>query len=163
MQLILQNATIQNSTGVAELPTEALFSQWVEAALRHLDIENLDAAEVCIRLVEAKEIADLNQRYRHKAGATNVLSFPQELPLELAQRIVESDQALSLGDIVLCAPIVAAEAAQQGKSTQAHWAHLTLHGTLHLLGLDHIQEEEAQQMEAIEIAILDQLGFANPY
>lgn len=100
-------------------------------------------------------MAQLNANYRGKDGATNVLSFPADLPAEL-------DLPL-LGDIVICAPVVIAEADQQGKTASAHWAHMTVHGTLHLLGYDHVKEEEAEIMEALESAILRQLDYSCPY
>ena len=97
----------------------------------------------------------LNDQYRGKNKPTNVLSFPAEIP-----EFVESEL---IGDMVICAPLVQKEAEQQNKSLQDHWAHLTIHGCLHLLGFDHIEDEEAEQMEAIEIKVLQQLGIANPY
>jgi probable rRNA maturation factor len=100
-------------------------------------------------------MSELNDRYRGKPEPTNVLSFPAALPDDL-------DLPL-LGDIVICAPVVHAEAAQQGKNISAHWAHMTVHGTLHLLGYDHIDDAEAATMEALETAILDQLHYDNPY
>ena len=98
---------------------------------------------------------ELNETYRGKAGPTNVLSFPADLPGELELPL--------LGDIVICAPVVSAEAAEQGKILSAHWAHMTVHGTLHLLGYDHIEEEEAATMEALESAILQRLNYPCPY
>ncbi len=97
----------------------------------------------------------MNATYRGKQGTTNVLSFPAGLPPDLGLPL--------LGDIVICAPVVHAEAAQQGKSPSAHWAHMTVHGTLHLLGYDHVDEEEAAIMEALESAILNELNYSCPY
>jgi probable rRNA maturation factor len=143
---------IQNASCEA-VPPEEDFRRWVGAALTGRTTGQLP--EVCIRLVDDGEMAQLNANYRGKDGATNVLSFPADLPAEL-------DLPL-LGDIVICAPVVIAEAAQQGKTASAHWAHMTVHGTLHLLGYDHVKEEEAEIMEALESAILRQLDYRCPY
>lgn len=97
----------------------------------------------------------LNRDYRGKSGPTNVLSFPADLPPELALPL--------LGDIVVCAPVVAREAAEQGKPLAAHWAHMAVHGCLHLLGHDHVEEADAVAMETLESTILAQLGFPCPY
>lgn len=119
---------------------------WCEATLSQ---QKIRSGEVCIRIVAQKEGAQLNQHYRHKSGPTNVLSFCGDGPL--------------LGDIVICAAVVNHEAREQGKIRAAHWAHMVVHGSLHLLGFDHIQEKEAQKMERLEIQILKKLGFTNPY
>jgi probable rRNA maturation factor len=105
--------------------------------------------------VDTKEACSLNRHYRGKDYATNVLSFPADLPPEM--------QVPLLGDLVICAPVVAKEAAEQGKSLAAHYAHLTIHGVLHLLGLDHEDEREAEAMERIERELLADLGYADPY
>lgn len=141
---------VQNATSFTPLPSHQQFERWVSAALHgHGDTELL------IRLVDRSESRQLNTRYRHKNKATNVLSFPADLPEELGLAL--------LGDIIICAPIVAEEARQQHKTAEAHWAHLTIHGTLHLLGHDHQAEEEASAMESLETGILQSLGFADPY
>jgi probable rRNA maturation factor len=143
---------IQNASG-APVPTEEDIRHWIGAALAgHTTREQV---EITVRLVDDAEMTQLNATYRSKKGTTNVLSFPADLPPEL-------DLPL-LGDIVICAPVVAAEAAQQGKSASAHWAHMTIHGTLHLLGYDHIEEDDANTMEALESAILGQLNYSCPY
>jgi probable rRNA maturation factor len=143
---------IQNASG-APVPNGEDIRHWIGAALTgHTTREQV---EITVRLVDDAEMAQLNETYRGKKGATNVLSFPADLPPEL-------DLPL-LGDIVICAPVVAAEAAQQGKSASAHWAHMTIHGTLHLLGYDHIEEDDANTMEALESAILGQLNYSCPY
>jgi probable rRNA maturation factor len=108
-----------------------------------------------VRLVDTEEMTSLNETYRGVTGPTNVLSFPSDLPDELHLPL--------LGDIVICAPLVRSEAAQQGKSLTTHWAHMTIHGTLHLLGYDHIAEDEAATMEALESAILARLDYPCPY
>jgi probable rRNA maturation factor len=143
--------TLQRATREKNLPSDADFTRWVEAALSG----RRDAAELAIRIVDEDESARLNGRYRHKHGATNVLSFPAQLPVGVAPEL--------LGDLVICSPVVAREAAEQGKPTDAHWVHLTVHGTLHLLGYDHENPVQATEMEALETAILARLGYPDPY
>ncbi|MBF0218243.1 MAG: rRNA maturation RNase YbeY [Gammaproteobacteria bacterium] len=146
--LDLQIAT-QSQEG---LPDHREIACWIEAAVgRRVD----EGSEVTVRLVDAAEMAELNLAYRHQAGTTNVLSFPFEAPAEV-------DLAL-LGDIIICRQVVEAEAVAQQKSLTAHWAHLVIHGALHLTGYDHLNDKEAEEMETLEIAILAGLGFANPY
>ena len=135
------------------VPTEVEIRRWIAAALDGQATQ--EEVEISVRLVDGDEMAQLNATYRGKAGTTNVLSFPAELPDALALPL--------LGDIVICAPVVRAEAVQQGKNQQAHWAHMTVHGTLHLLGYDHLEEEEATIMEALETTILRTLSFSCPY
>lgn len=135
------------------VPDEDDIRNWIAAALAgRID---QDTIEVSVRLVDETEMAGLNQAYRAKAGPTNVLSFPADLPAELHLPL--------LGDIVICAPVVRREAAEQGKSPTAHWAHMAVHGTLHLLGYDHIEEQEATLMEALESTILNHLDYPCPY
>ncbi len=133
-------------------PTDDDFQRWVQAVMA---TEGRQDVELTIRIVDEAEISDLNQRYRGKAGATNVLSFPFEAPPGVQLNL--------LGDLVIAAPLVAAEAQQQDKSEMAHWAHLVVHGSLHLLGYDHQHEAQAEAMESREIRILHQLGYPNPY
>ncbi|MCC6756362.1 MAG: rRNA maturation RNase YbeY [Arenimonas sp.] len=133
------------------VPAPASFKRWAEAACRG----RIKRADIAIRVVDEREGRSLNHHYRGKDYATNVLSFPAELP--------EGVTLPLLGDLVICAPVVAREAAEQGKPLNAHYAHLTVHGVLHLLGLDHEDEREAEAMEAIERAILAELGHADPY
>ena len=133
-------------------PSDETIQQWVEQALA---LENKDDAELTVRIVDESESAALNEEYRHKSNSTNVLSFPFECPDEVELNL--------LGDLVICAPVVEREAKEQDKSSQAHWAHMLVHGVLHLLGYDHIEESDAQNMEAREIKILEDLGFPNPY
>ncbi len=133
------------------VPSEASFQQWLDAALGKLDEE----LELSIRLVDEAESATLNETYRGKKGPTNVLSFPFDAPIELSPRL--------LGDLVMCAPVVRAEAEQQQKKETDHWAHMTVHGCLHLLGYDHIIDNEAEAMEALEKKILNTLEIADPY
>lgn len=145
---------LQVASDSTSIPSEQLFSRWLVAALSGSGKEE---AEVTIRIVDYAESAELNSRYRDKAGSTNVLSFPFESPDEV-------DLGLDwLGDLVICAPVVAKEAEQQGKLEQDHWAHMVVHGLLHLLGYDHIDDEEAVEMERLEIAILKKLGISDPY
>ena len=135
------------------VPEEEDLRRWIAAALASR--KKPGDAEISVRLVDGDEMARLNQAYRHKAGPTNVLSFPAELPAELELPL--------LGDIVICAPVVRAEAREQNKNTAAHWAHMAVHGTLHLLGYDHTEEREALVMEALETAILAKLNYPCPY
>ncbi|GAB2788308.1 rRNA maturation RNase YbeY [Dyella kyungheensis] len=135
------------------VPASGSFHQWVEAALR--GAKRRKAAELSIRIVDAKEGRTLNRDYRGKDYATNVLSFPVELPPGINLPLI--------GDLVICAPVVAREALEQGKPSRHHWAHMTVHGVLHLIGYDHIDDKEAEQMEALETRILAGLGIDDPY
>jgi probable rRNA maturation factor len=135
------------------LPSSTSFRRWVAAALRGAKFRK--PAELAIRIVDTDEARTLNRDYRGKDYATNVLSFPAELPPELKLPL--------LGDLAICAPVVLREASEQGKPPKDHWAHLTVHGVLHLLGYDHIVEGEAEAMEALETRILSGLGIADPY
>lgn len=135
------------------VPSSPSFREWVEAALR--GARRRKATELSIRIVDAKEGRALNRDYRGKDYATNVLSFPAELPPGLNLPL--------MGDLVICAPVVVREAAEQSKPARHHWAHMTVHGVLHLLGYDHIEDAEAEQMEALETRILAGLGIADPY
>jgi probable rRNA maturation factor len=137
----------------AGIPSAPSFRRWVEATLR--GAKRRKATELSIRIVGADEGHALNRDYRGKDYATNVLSFEAGLPPELKLPLI--------GDMVICAPVVAREAAEQGKHARDHWAHLTVHGTLHLLGYDHMVEAEAEAMEALEMRILAGLGIADPY
>jgi len=141
---------VDNASG-DEAPEPPSIRHWVCAALS----EQKPEAEISVRIVSAGESAELNLRYRGKEGATNVLSFPADIP-----DFVESDL---LGDIVICATIVRKEATEQRKTLEAHWAHMLVHGTLHLLGYDHIKDNEAEAMEALETTILGELNFPPPY
>ncbi|MDD5036278.1 MAG: rRNA maturation RNase YbeY [Methylococcaceae bacterium] len=140
---------LQNASSALYLPSAEDFRRWAIAAVKR------DDAEIVIRLVDEEESAELNSLYRGKSSATNVLSFPFEAPPGVKSPI--------LGDLVICAPVVEREAVEQGKAKDAHWAHMVVHGILHLQAYDHIEEHEAVIMESEEIAILNGLGFANPY
>lgn len=142
---------VQRAVEESDAPGEAAFRGWAEAALSG----RREATELVIRIVGAEEGQALNATWRGRDRPTNVLSFPADLPPELELPL--------LGDLVLCAPVVAAEAREQGKSVSDHYAHLTVHGLLHLLGFDHEDEAEAQRMEAEERRILAGLGIEDPY
>lgn len=142
---------LQIATESTPLPSQSDFEQWATAALADYRAE----AELTIRLVDATESQQLNHQYRGKNKATNVLSFPFQNPPGLTLPLV--------GDLVICAAVVEREAVEQSKTTQAHWAHMVIHGCLHLLGFDHIKDDDAEEMEQLEITLLAQLGFNNPY
>jgi probable rRNA maturation factor len=141
----------------AGVPAAVSFRQWVAAALKG----RIREADLAIRIVDEEEGRALNRHYRAKDYATNVLSFPGELPPEV--KLPKGVTMPLLGDIVLCAPVVAREALEQGKSLKAHYAHLTVHGVLHLLGMDHEDEREAECMEQLERDILAELDIEDPY
>jgi probable rRNA maturation factor len=147
--------TIHLSYGVprAGVPSPISFRRWVEASLA--GTRRRQASELSIRIVGTREGRTLNRTYRDKDYATNVLSFPVELPPGVRLPL--------LGDLAICAPVVRREAAEQGKPAAHHWAHMTVHGVLHLLGYDHIVEAEAVRMEALETRILKGLGVPDPY
>ena len=133
------------------MPQAADFQRWLDAAILPFQEE----AEVTIRLVDEAESNQLNLTYRGKDKPTNVLSFPFECPPGIELPL--------LGDLVICRQVVESEATEQGKPLMAHWAHMVVHGSLHLLGYDHIEDGEAEEMEALEIEFMAALGFANPY
>ncbi|MDF0533850.1 rRNA maturation RNase YbeY [Shewanella yunxiaonensis] len=134
-----------------QLPAEADFLRWATTALDG----RLDEAEMTIRLVDEAESHQLNLDYRGKDKPTNVLSFPFEAPPGIELPLI--------GDLVICAPVVENEAQEQHKPLEAHWAHMVVHGCLHLLGYDHIDDAEAEEMEAIETELIESLGFSDPY
>ena len=139
-----------------DTPATAEINRWIAAAVAAADCDD-SAIEVSVRVVGVDEIQALNSTYRHQEKPTNVLSFPAEIGA-----LPEAGPRL-LGDIVVCAPIVSTEAEQQGKPVASHWAHMLVHGTLHLLGFDHEEDNDAQRMEALETQILTAHGIANPY
>ena len=143
---------IDNVSTSKNVPSHTNITHWVNHVLSH---EAKTDAELSIRIVDKDEIQQLSASYRNKDKPTNVLSFPAELP--------EAVQIPLLGDIIICAPIVEKEAREQQKSTDSHWAHMLIHGTLHLLGYDHIDDTEADIMEGVEIQIMQNLGFDSPY
>ncbi len=142
---------LQNASASGNLPDQDQVNTWVRTALDGLKL----SAELTIRIVDEEEGRELNERWCKSTGPTNVLSFPAGGTEETAPEL--------LGDIVICAPVVEREARQQNKTLTAHWAHMVVHGTLHLLGYDHIQEDDAEVMESLEINILKKLGLENPY
>lgn len=143
----------QLASDAENLPSQAALERWVTAVLaRHPDEQR---TELTVRFVDEDESRTLNHTYRGKDSATNVLSFPFEGPPEVALPL--------LGDLIVCAPVVHLEAEQQAKALHDHYAHMVIHGTLHLMGYDHIEECEAEIMEALEGEILAALGIASPY
>ena len=147
---------LQLATDAPELPSLPQFERWTKAALDG----HRERAELTIRIVDPDEGAALNRQYRGLDRPTNVLSFPFELPPGL-----DPDDAIRdlLGDLVICAEVVRREALEQGKDAPAHWAHMVVHGVLHLLDYDHLDEAEAEAMETLETNILGGLGFPPPY
>lgn len=141
---------VQRMVDDPRVPDDQAFLSWANAVLT-----DVKPAVVNLRIVDEAEAWALNREWRGKDSATNVLSFPADMPLVGGTRV--------LGDVVLCAPVIEQEASEQGKSLEAHWAHLVVHGLLHLLGFDHITGELARQMESREIELLVGLGFSNPY
>lgn len=144
---------VQRATANKNVPGAPTLKRWAKAALKNKQ----PSAEITIRLVDTAEMIQLNSTYRHKNKPTNVLSFPFEMPESVTMPIP------ILGDIVICADVIVEEALQQKKTLDAHWAHMVVHGTLHLLGYDHEKNKDAEIMEAEEISILNSLGFDNPY
>jgi probable rRNA maturation factor len=159
---------LQIATEFTELPDEETFTLWLNHVLSALDIQH---KEMTIRVVDEAESQQLNYQYRSKNAPTNVLSFPFEMPdfVAFAEDSEDLDGSAEdteyglLGDLVICAPIIALEAQQQNKILAHHWAHMVVHGTLHLLGYDHINDNEAEHMESLERKILQQLAIDDPY
>lgn len=133
------------------LPTAEQIEQWATAAVQ----PQSDEVEMTVRIVDEAESHALNLNYRGKDCPTNVLSFPFECPDEVELPL--------LGDLVICRQVVEREAQEQDKPVMAHWAHMVVHGSLHLLGYDHIEDDEAEEMESLETQIMTGLGFADPY
>jgi len=140
------------------VPRRPQFARWAHAVLEGFtspEVSSRHAHVLSVRVVGAARSRSLNVRYRHKDRPTNVLSFGGAGP--------GPDGRHYLGELVICAPVVAQEALAQGKGRESHWAHMTVHGVLHLLGFDHEIKSEARKMESVEVQILDQLGFSDPY
>lgn len=135
----------------ANTPKASEIKAWVKSTLKDFRKNT----ELTVRVVDKKEATELNEHWRKATGPTNVLSFPCD---DISGQVPDL-----LGDIVICAPVVAKEASHQKKKLNAHWAHMVVHGTLHLLGFDHVKKRDAEKMESLEITILDKLGFDNPY
>ena len=142
---------LQNAATQFEVPEEAQFQCWAQA----IESSQSNDQTVAIRIVDEEEMTELNCQYRQKVGPTNVLSFPSGLH--------EDVDIPFMGDVIICAPIVIKEAKEQGKQTLSHWAHMTVHGILHLQGYDHMNEAEAEQMESLEVQVMRTLGIENPY
>lgn len=147
--------SLQNASGIKTVPTLKLFKHWVNTALNSMSTLSCEAtkvkqADICIRLITEEESAHLNSTYRKKTGPTNILSFTYE------------QFPLLHGDLAICVPVMFREAAEQHICLDDHWAHLTIHGVLHLLGYDHEKEEEAVVMEALEQDILKIIHLSPP-
>ena len=141
---------LQLASDAANLPPEDQFQRWSQLAW-----QGDEPTEVTIRIVDRSEMQALNLQYRGKDKPTNVLSFPFEAPVGIHIPLA--------GDLVICAPVVAQEAQEQHKDIHTHWAHMVIHGMLHLQSYDHIDDNEAEDMEDLEIHLLTQIGIANPY
>jgi len=146
---------VQRVSASTDIPADERFQLWVDTALAG----KKEACTLVIRIVDEPEARRLNRDFRDKDYATNVLSFPAELPDGLPAEIRQSQ----LGDLLICAPVVASEAREQSRPEVDHWAHLTIHGVLHLLGYDHEDAEDAEVMESLETEILAKLGVSDPY
>ena len=151
------NLSVHVDCNNQEEPKPEAFESWVATALSgdHARWRPTVIAEVSIQVVDSEEMTRFNHQYRGKESDTNVLSFPVDADLQ--------KQTGLLGDLIICSDVVQREAQQQSKTPEHHWAHMTIHGTLHLLGYDHIADEDAELMEAIEVARLAQLSIPNPY
>jgi len=149
---------VQVACKIPDIPSAKKIEYWVTTAVEGSGRCLTDGTELSVKLVDINEMRSLNHEYRNKDEVTNVLSFPAG---EIAGLPVEAGQAL--GDIVVCAPIVSDEAARQGKAVGDHWAHMLVHGTLHLLGYDHESDPEAVEMEGLEARILTSIGVPDPY
>ena len=136
------------------LPREDQLAAWARAVLQAAP-QPVPHGELVLRVTDREEVASLNEHFRGKAGPTNVLSFPADLP--------EGPWAPVLGDVIICKEVVAEEADAQGKAESAHWAHMVVHGVLHLLGYDHQEAAEAEAMEGLERRIMADLGLPDPY
>ncbi len=143
---------VQNPENYQDIPSRFELNRWATLCLGRFKKQ----AEVTIRFISSDEMQSLNKQFRHKDKPTNVLSFPSELPDEL-------NEGGFLGDILICCDVIKAEANEQGKKVSEHYAHLLIHGLLHLLGYDHIIEKDAAIMESLEIDLLKQLNIKNPY
>ncbi len=143
---------IENNSQSATIPSSDKCEAWIAAVLKN---QQIDEAEVSVYIVDEGESQELNSQYRGKEKPTNILSFPADIPEEVGVPL--------LGDLVICAPVVEREAQEQQKMLDAHWAHMLVHGSLHLLGYDHLEDDEAELMEALETDIMLGLGFSAPY
>ena len=153
MNLLLDVQLAESIEHLGTLPSEEQLSLWASTALQGRT--EFEEPELTIRLTDDEESQALNSEYRGKDKPTNVLSFPFEMPPGIPLEL--------LGDLIICVGVVEQEAKEQEKTTEAHWAHMVIHGCLHLLGYDHIKDDEAEEMEALEIKILGDWGIKNPY
>lgn len=151
---------LQIACDAPNLPTAPEIEEWLRLTVSESGVAAPPAVEVSVRIVDQSEIRELNKTYRDKDRPTNVLAFPASLD-ELPG--LPPDELQLLGDLVVCAPVVAGEATEQGTDGAAHWCHILVHGMLHLLGHDHETEAEAEAMESLEIRILAVCGLENPY
>ena len=151
---------LQTDLPAAGLPGQDQVQRWAETAAR---LAGGATGEIAIRIIDEAESQSLNHDYRGKDYPTNVLSFPFELPEGMPEEMRAELGEGIIGDIAICAPVVEREAQEQGKASEAHWAHMVVHGVLHLLGHDHVDDAGADIMEALEVRVLSELGFANPY
>jgi len=142
---------IQIASQSIRLPSRQQLQTWVDLVLHQPSVHS----SLGIRIIDEPEMVEFNQKYRNKQGSTNILSFPFEPPSEIANDY--------LGDLLICAPVVEREALAQQKQWEHHWAHIVIHGLLHLLGYDHIDHQEAEEMEQLEIKLLKQITIKNPY
>ncbi len=147
----MNTVEIQLASKSKFIPDQQQFQNWVDAVLT----DESQHSEIVIRVIDEDEMIEYNEQYRHKSGPTNILSFPFEAPDS-----VESDL---LGDLLVCAPVIETESKQQKKTLENHWAHIIVHGVLHLIGYDHINDMDAEEMEALEVMILKTITINNPY
>ena len=154
----MANVDVQLACEEADVPHADRIREWVGQTIDAADAATGPNAEVSVRIVGVEEMKSLNHKYRDKCQATNVLSFPSG---DVAGLPDEATRAL--GDIVVCAAVIRGEAREQNKALADHWAHMLVHGTLHLLGYDHIADDEATAMEGLEVRILTSLGIDDPY
>ena len=155
------NVDVQNVSSIAQVPENELISDWIREILCVARPGEDSVVEMAVRIVDEDESRDLNKRFRHVDKPTNVLAFPAD-DVELAA-LRDAAEGCLLGDLVICGPVVVREAAEQEKDPRNHWLHLLLHGTLHLLGYDHENAQQAAEMESLESRILAARGIADPY
>lgn len=146
---------IQFATSRTNVPSAVSLRQWAKKVLAK--VKPKQSVEITLRIVAIDEMTAFNETYRHKKGPTNVLSFPFEAP-EIVKLATDP-----LGDIVICADVINREAKEQGKTARSHWAHMIVHGILHLLGFDHENDRDAKKMESLEIELMKGMGFKDPY
>jgi probable rRNA maturation factor len=149
---------VQSACDEPDVPDAENIREWVVSAIIAADAAAIDRSEVSVRVVDVEEMRALNREYRDKDEPTNVLSFPAGEITGLPD-----DEGRVLGDVVICAAVVRDEAVEQDKALADHWRHMLVHGTLHLLGYDHMTDAEATEMEGLEVRILTSLGVADPY